>query len=408
TFAGSGSFTDPGADTWTATVDYGDVSGVQALALSGQTFNLSHVYADDGPYTVTVTVNDGTAAGQDTALVTVNNVAPQVNAGADANINEGDTFAQSGSFADPGADTWTATVDYGDGTPVQALALTGKTFNLSHAYTSAAGSPYTVTVTVTDDDTGAGSDPVIVTVLPVAGGVGTVSGKVQDSATGDNLKGVLVTTDGQTATTNKQGKYSIDNVPEGSRTLTFSMTGYVTKFMNSVTVNAGSHTRNVNTTLDPDGGPAPDPVIVPDVVGQPEADAVSTIEGFGLVASVTSQSHETIAAGSVISQNPSGGTEVAAGSTVDLVVSSGPAKGTVKGSISLTTGGKVKNANVTASTGETDMSGNGGKYTLNGVAAGAPITVTATKTANSITCYGEGTVTPVAGGTVNLNIFMSC
>ena len=255
TFAGSGSFTDPGADSWTATVDYGDGSGVQALALSGQTFNLSHVYADNGPYTVTVTVNDGTAVGQDTAAVTVNNVAPQVSAGADATIDEGDTFNQSGSFSDPGADSWTATVDYGDGTPVQALALSGQTFNLSHAYTSAAGSPYTVTVTVTDDDTGAGSDPVIVTVLPVAGGVGTVSGKVQDSATGSNLKGVLVTIDmGQTATTDKRGKYSINNVPEGSRTLTFSMTGYVTEEMNSVTVNAGSTTRNVNTTLDPDGG----------------------------------------------------------------------------------------------------------------------------------------------------------
>ena len=51
----SGSFTDPGADTWTATVDYGDGSGVQALTLTDKTFNLSHTYADNGSYTVTVT-----------------------------------------------------------------------------------------------------------------------------------------------------------------------------------------------------------------------------------------------------------------------------------------------------------------------------------------------------------------
>ena len=49
---------DPGTDTWTATVDYGDGSGSQALPLTGKTFELSHVYADNGSYTVTVTVND--------------------------------------------------------------------------------------------------------------------------------------------------------------------------------------------------------------------------------------------------------------------------------------------------------------------------------------------------------------
>jgi hypothetical protein len=377
TYAQSGSFTDPGSDSWTATVNYGDGTGTQALALTGKTFSLSHVYTDNGlSFTVTVTVDDGLGNGQGTALVTVNNVAPGVNAGGDATINEGDNFAQSGSFTDPGSDSWLATVDYGDGAGPQALALTGKTFALSHTYASAGGSPYTVTVTVTDDDTGAGGDPVIVTVLPVAGGVGTVSGKVQDSATGGNLQGVLVTPDmGPTATTNKQGKYSINNVPEGSRTLTFSKTNYVTKAMNSVTVNAGSTTRNVNTTLVPDSGPPPDPVIVPNVVDQPEADAVSTIEAANLVASVTSQSHETIAAGTVISQDPFGGTEVAAGSTVDLVVSSGPATGggtgTVKGTVWDSSGARVQGALVTEDTGQSSATTKKrGTFNLQNVPAG--------------------------------------
>ena len=58
TFTSSGSFTDPGADTWTATVDYGDGSGDQPLSLGpDKTFTLSHVYADNGRYTVTVTVS---------------------------------------------------------------------------------------------------------------------------------------------------------------------------------------------------------------------------------------------------------------------------------------------------------------------------------------------------------------
>jgi PKD repeat protein len=166
-FSSSGLFTDPGADTWTATVDYGDESGVQSLALAGKAFTLSHVYADNGVYTVTVTVTDDDGGvGTDTAQVTVNNVAPTVDAGPDAAINEGDAFTSSGSFMDPGADTWTATVDYGDESGVQSLALAGKAFTLSHVY--ADNGVYTVTVTVTDDDGGVGTDTAQVTVSNVA------------------------------------------------------------------------------------------------------------------------------------------------------------------------------------------------------------------------------------------------
>ena len=43
--------------------------------------------------------------------------------GADATIDEGTTFTRTRSFSDPGADTWTATVDYGDGSGVQPLAI---------------------------------------------------------------------------------------------------------------------------------------------------------------------------------------------------------------------------------------------------------------------------------------------
>ena len=71
TYTASGSFTDPGADTWTATVDYGDGSGTGALALSGKTFSLSHTYAAAGPFTVTVRVSDDDVTATRTAVVTV-------------------------------------------------------------------------------------------------------------------------------------------------------------------------------------------------------------------------------------------------------------------------------------------------------------------------------------------------
>ena len=164
TFTSSGFFVDPGNDTWTAMVDYGDDCDPETLALNAnKTFSLSHVYADNGMYTVTVTVQDDDGGtGSDSAVtVVVSNVAPTVNAGPDATINVNDgIFVGSGSFTDPGADTWTATVDYGDGTGTQNLALASGTFELNHTYMI--HGTHTVTVTVVDKDGGTGVDTLTV------------------------------------------------------------------------------------------------------------------------------------------------------------------------------------------------------------------------------------------------------
>ena len=55
----------------TATVNYGDNSGVQPLTLSGKSFTLSHTYSQTGSFTVTVTVNDGADTGTATFNVQV-------------------------------------------------------------------------------------------------------------------------------------------------------------------------------------------------------------------------------------------------------------------------------------------------------------------------------------------------
>jgi uncharacterized delta-60 repeat protein len=173
-FGRNGSFSDPGSDTWTGTVNYGDGSATQPLSLnSDKTFTIGHTYRDEGIYTVTETITDDEGvSGSATFTVTVNNVTPTVSAGANTTINEGDTLSRSGSFTDPGADTWTATVDYGDGTGTQSLTLKAdRTFNLSHFY--ADNGTYTATVTVTDDDSTSGSASFIVTVnnVPPTAGV---------------------------------------------------------------------------------------------------------------------------------------------------------------------------------------------------------------------------------------------
>ena len=116
-------------------------------------------------HTVTVTVDDGHTSGSDSFHVAVSNAAPSVQAGPDATIAAGGTLSRPGSFSDPGSlDSWTATVNYGDGSGTQPLLLPGldHSFQLLHTYTSPG--QFTVTVTVTDDDGGAGSDTVTVTV----------------------------------------------------------------------------------------------------------------------------------------------------------------------------------------------------------------------------------------------------
>jgi hypothetical protein len=77
-FVGTGAFSDPDAEQWTALVDYGDGTGPTPLSLNAdQTFSLSHVYADNGSYVITVSVTDSRGgAGQDSWSLEVVNIAP--------------------------------------------------------------------------------------------------------------------------------------------------------------------------------------------------------------------------------------------------------------------------------------------------------------------------------------------
>ncbi|RLJ18328.1 hypothetical protein DJ031_11755 [bacterium endosymbiont of Escarpia laminata] len=159
----SGSFTDPGSvDTHTIEWNFGDGSAPVSGSLT-----LSHVYADNGVYTVTLIVTDKDGGiGSDILTVTVNNVAPSVDAGADQMFNEGDTANFSGSFTDPGSvDTHTIEWNFGDGSATVNGSLTP-----SHTYPTAG--VYTVTLIITDKDGGVGSDTLTVTVQ--AGAVQTI------------------------------------------------------------------------------------------------------------------------------------------------------------------------------------------------------------------------------------------
>src|SRR5207245_5617415 len=86
-----GTFTDPGVlDTHTATIAWGDNSTstgtVTELNGSGSVVG-THVYADNGSYTITLSVRDkDNATGTRTATATINNVPPKVTACADPTV----------------------------------------------------------------------------------------------------------------------------------------------------------------------------------------------------------------------------------------------------------------------------------------------------------------------------------
>lgn len=79
-------------------------------------------------------------------------------------------------------------------------------------------------------------------------------------------------------------------------------------------------------------GPKETKVGVPDVTGDSESKAESELKAAGFsIGSVTKQASKQ-AAGTVISQTPSGGSSVTSGSSVSLVISSGPSKDEKKSS----------------------------------------------------------------------------
>jgi hypothetical protein len=127
----------------------------------------THGFYDNSTDNAELEVNDAQSTIADFAGVTVNSASPVVNVGDDKTINEGEMFISLSSFTDPRANTWTATVNYGDGSETQTLAINpDKTFMLSHLYTNSG--TYTVTVNVSDDNSRVGTDTALVTVLNVA------------------------------------------------------------------------------------------------------------------------------------------------------------------------------------------------------------------------------------------------
>jgi PKD repeat protein len=220
----SGTYHDPGSlDTQQLDIDWnGDGTFDQTVAVSGGAFSIQHQYLDDGPspgngtpsdtFTVHVRLrdNDGDSATGQTDL-TVNNLKPVLAVADDQTVDEGQLLDLTGNghpilelFVDTGTlDLHTATVDWGDGSPLYTPVVNeaGGSGSLTGSHTYADDGIYTVKVTVTDDDGGisdVGTFKVTVKNVPpqlvnVTGstvnenGVATVTAKVQDPGVNDTF-----------------------------------------------------------------------------------------------------------------------------------------------------------------------------------------------------------------------------
>src|ERR1051325_118266 len=90
---------------------------------------------------------------------------PVVNAGPDGTVIAGINFGSSGSFTDVNQEqTWTGSVNWGDGTSSPLTLTASKTFNFNHVWINPGN--YTVTVTITDSFPANGSGTMHVNVTP--------------------------------------------------------------------------------------------------------------------------------------------------------------------------------------------------------------------------------------------------
>jgi hypothetical protein len=214
----SGTFSDPGGtfdEPYAAVIDWGDGTTDYAIVSGGgnpysYSFNGSHTYAQNGSYSVTVSVTDqnGSTGTSNAATATVTNVAPTVDTPfvSPAKTTEGTEtgFSVSGTFFDPAGaldQPYTAVVNWGDGTPTDTASVDVNSFSYSFNgnHTYAEEGTYNVTVSVTDKDGATGvSNASSVTVSHVV----PIVTNTNDSGDGSLRQALADANDGDTITFN--------------------------------------------------------------------------------------------------------------------------------------------------------------------------------------------------------------
>jgi len=127
---------------------------------------------DNGSYTARLQVmDDDGSLSFDTSALTIINAPPVVTCPGPLTVYLDEELPElGGTFTDPGDDSWEGTVDWGDGTPEQPIAIDDHDYTLpAFAYTSSppGATDYAVTVTIreTDPEAAEGSCTFTVTVI---------------------------------------------------------------------------------------------------------------------------------------------------------------------------------------------------------------------------------------------------
>jgi hypothetical protein len=170
-----GSTAEGSSFSLSGTADHGDTTWSAAGGTGTCTFTnpsspaTAVTCTDDGDYTITLTANDHVNLPQSAnGTLHVSNVAPSAALALSPGPHPlAQPVTASVLIGDPGADTFTCALDWGDGAPTPGV-VTGSACTGSHTY--ATGGLYSVAATVTDDNGGSGSSarPVTIDAPPTA------------------------------------------------------------------------------------------------------------------------------------------------------------------------------------------------------------------------------------------------
>jgi len=156
--------TDPSGD-YTATINWGDTTTSTASSITGGggsfNVNATHTYAEAGGYTVVVSVTDsdgnGTQAGSGTASVSdaplsLGSIPPIASVPGVALTNVLIANFMDGDSTTSSTGDYTATINWGDGTPATGGSFTGSggTYGLLGTHTYAASGTFIITGSIND------------------------------------------------------------------------------------------------------------------------------------------------------------------------------------------------------------------------------------------------------------------
>ena len=208
-----------GATPYTATIDWGDgtVSEIDTVEFSAGagTIEGSHVYADNGQYSITVALTDANARTvQAQTTATIGNADPVFTTGPTiVDVVQGQTVDQLlATFEDAGftsatagtEETFSASIDWGDGTTssnaavevIQGTVSVATVVGVSGDHSYEAAGEFTATVTLTDDDGGTATSEIL---FRVAGTAPTIEALAEISASEGDSVSLQTTFDDETA-----------------------------------------------------------------------------------------------------------------------------------------------------------------------------------------------------------------